>query len=322
MPFATQRPASEDCYQTIGMIREVIVLVVLSIASHAFAQTSPKKSDEGMPLGLAQKQAFADSLIEDESVARRIRESQDVEAQRLLTVAKDSYAKALAAIRNKDFTAAENQLNETLSAIGRARRLVPDTQALIAKQRSEYAMAMDRIESMQKSYMSYLKRVKLPADLSSNQETQGQANLDEMARFLEEAKVHAKAERWNDALLVLEKAEQTIKSAMGRILGLMTFEVSPRFNSPQEEYTYDLERNRSLAEMVPVAIAELKPSDDIRATIENLVEQNQAAIDLAIEYAKARDYRRALANLHAGISYLEVALTTTGLVLPQGVVGD
>jgi hypothetical protein len=321
MPFATQRPASEDRYQTIGMFREVIIVVALGVASLAFAQAPPKQSGEDVPPSLAQKQAFAGGLIEDESVAKRIQESQNVEAQRLLTTARDSYANALAAIKNKDFTNAESQLNEALSAIGKARRLVPDIQAIVARQRSEYAMAMERIESMDKSYVNYLKRVKLPASLS-NQVSEGQANLNEIARLLDQARTRAKAEHWNDALLILEKAEQIIKSAMGQVLGLMTVEDPRVFETPAEEYTYDLERNRILLELIPVAIAELKPSEDTQATIENLLEQNRAAVDLAGEYARLQDYHKALANIHAGIGYLELALTTTGLILPHGMLGD
>ena len=294
----------------------IIGILALGVAQAVFAQAPVQQSDAEIPLGLSQKQVFARSLIEDASVAKRIQESQDVEAQRLLTLAGDSYNAALAALKGGDFASAEKQLNESMSAIAKARRRVPDVAALAAKQRADYQKMLESIESLQKSYLSYLKRAK-PLPAPSDNETDARASLG-IARLVDAAKMHAQEGRMGDALQALEKAEQVMKSALGRVLGSTMLEYTQKFASLAEEYAFELERNRSYLDLIPVAIDELKPTEDAKQTIESLVEQDRAAIDLAREYEKLRDYAKAVAHVRAGTSYLQLALGAAGLVLSKG----
>lgn len=298
------------------MIRWVIGLLALGVAQASFAQVPAQQGGGDIPLGLSQKQVFARGLIEDAAVVKRIQASQDAEAQRLLAQAGDSYSAALVSLKGGDFASAEKQLNESMSAIGKARRRAPDVAALAAKQRADYQKSLESIESLQKSYLSYLKRAK-STSASSSGDTDDRATLG-IAKLVETAKAHAKDGRMADALQALEKAEQVMKSALGRVLGATTLEYTQKFETLAEEYAFELERNRSYLELVPVAIDELKPTEDAKQTIENLVEQDRAAIDLAREYEKLRDYAKAVANVRAGTSYLQLALSTAGLVLTRG----
>lgn len=298
------------------LFRRIMGILALGMAQAVFAQAPVQQSGGDIPLGLSQKQAFARSLVEDPSVAKRIQTSQDVEAQRLFALAGDSYTGALVALTVGDFAGAEKLFNEAMSAIGKARRRVPDTEALAIKQRADYGKLLESVESLEKSYRSYLKRAKPPSSTLGG-ETEERASLG-IARLVDAAKMHAQENRMGDALQALEKAEQVMKSALGRILGSTTIEYTQKFESPAEEYSFELERNRSYLELIPVAIAELKPTEDAKQTIESLVEQDRAAIDLAREYAKLQDYRKALANVRAGTGYLQLALSTAGLVLSKG----
>ncbi len=297
------------------MLRWVLVLV-LGVAQTAFAQTSLQREGGVIPLGLSQKQEFARGLVEDLSVVKRIQASQDAEAQRLLTVAGDSYNNALVALKNGDFASADKQLNESMSAIGKARRRVPDVAALAGKQRAAYQKLLESIESMQKSYFSYFKRAKSSSG-SSGSEADERMRLG-VDKLVDSAQNHAKDGRMGEALQALEKAEQGMKSALGRILGATTLEYTQKFDTIAEEYAFELERNRSYLELVPVAIEELKPTEDARQTIDTLLEQDRAAIDLAHEYERLRDYAKALANTRAATSYLQLALSAAGLVVMRG----
>lgn len=296
------------------MVRAPIVVVAIGMASAALAQTPMQQNGEGIPPGLSQKQAFVQGLVEDQSAANRILASQQPEAKRLLELARDSYAKALAALEGKDFNQAESRLDEAISEIGKARRLVPDTGALLTQQRADYEKTLDSVESLEKSYLSYSRRVKLQSSGTGSES--GERLSDVINKMLDPAKSYAKAGRWNNALKEAEKAEQELKYQMGRVLGLMAVEYVKSFNSPAEEYAFAIERNRSLLELIPVVVSELHPSEDVESTIENLKEQNVAVMDLAEEYAKLKDYSKALIYAHSGIGYLEVALTSAGLIMP------
>lgn len=294
------------------MIRWVFVVISWGFAQVAFAQ-APAQDGANIPAGLAQKQAFARSLIEDVSAAERIQASQDAEALRLFALARDRYSSALTAMKDGNFASAEKQFNEAMVAMGKARRQAPDTAALALKQRAEYERKLESVESLKKSYLGYLKGRKSGA---ADKETEESASMG-ISRLMEAAKKHAAENQPGDALRALEKAEQVMRSAMNRVLGSTQLEYTMKFETPADEYAYELERNRSYLDLIPVAIAELKPTDEAKKNVESLVERNRVALEQAREYAGQQDYRRALASVHTGTGYLQLALTAAGLVVPQ-----
>ncbi|MBI4936935.1 MAG: hypothetical protein HY846_01705 [Nitrosomonadales bacterium] len=297
------------------MIRRAAFLLALGVMQVALAQTPAPQGAGGIPGGLAQKQAFARSLVEDAAVAERIKASQDAEALRLFALAKESYALALGSIKSGDYAAAEQQFNEAMSAMGKARRLAPDAAALAAKQRAEYAEKLQGVESLEKSYRGYLKSIgRKPGAAGSA--TDESATLG-ISRLLEAARKHAAENRPGDALRALDKAEQVMRSALNRVLGSATLDYALKFETPAEEFAFELERNRSYVELVPVAIAEYKPKEESRQVIEVLVRQSREAVEQARSYAEQKDYQRALASVRTGTEYLMNALGVAGLVVPQ-----
>lgn len=295
------------------MIRCVVVLLVLGAVHGAPAQA--QQGAGGIPPVLAQKQALARSMVEDASTAERIKASQDAEAMRLYSLAKEAYARALAATKDGDFPAAEKQLNQVMSAIGKARRLAPDTAALAVKQLAEYKAKLESVESLEKSYLGNLKNAKQKPG-ATNSETEASAKMG-ISRLMEAARKHASENRLGDALRALEKAEQVMRSAMNRIMDSVEIEYTQKFDTPAEEYAFELERNRSYLEAIPVAIAEFKPTDEAKLNINNMVEQNREAVEQARVYAGKKDYNQALANVRTGTEYLLNALAVAGLVLLQ-----
>lgn len=297
------------------MIRWAVLFLALGVTQVAHAQAPAPQGAGGVPAALAQKQAFARGLVEDTSIAERIKASQDPEAQRLFTAAKASYSLALEAIKGGDYATAEKQLNEAMSAMGKARRLAPDATALAAKQQAEYAERLQGVESLEKSYLSSLKNAKRKPDAKES-EADNSATLG-ISRLLEAARRHAKENRFGDALRTLDKAEQVIRSALNRALGSTTIDYAMKFESPAEEFAFELERNRSYVDLVPVAVAEYKPKEEAKQTIDVLVKQSREAVDQARSYAEKKDYQRALESVRTATEYLMNALGVAGLIVPQ-----
>lgn len=295
------------------MLRWVAVLLVLGVVHSAHAQT--QQGAGSIPAGLAQKQAFARSMFEDASTAERVQASQDAEAMRLYSLAKETYARALVAIKDGDFPAAEKQLNEAMSAMGKARRLAPDAAALASKQQAEYKEKLESVQSLEKSYLANLKSAQKKSG-ATNSETEASAKMG-ISRLMEAARKHASENRLGDALRALEKAEQVMRSAMNRVMDSVVIEYTEKFDTPAEEYTFELERNRSYLEAIPVAIAEFKPAEEAKHSIKNMVEQNREAVEQARVYAGKKDYNHALESVRTGTEYLLNALAVAGLVLSQ-----
>ncbi|MDH4283781.1 MAG: hypothetical protein OEV35_00530 [Gallionellaceae bacterium] len=297
------------------MIRWAALLLALGVAHFAHAQAPAPQGAGGVPAALVQKQSFARSLVEDAATAERIKASPDPEAQRLLAAAKESYSSALAAMKDGDYAAAEKQLNEAMSAMGKARRLAPDAAALIAKQRAEYAERLQGVEALEKSYLSTIKNAKHKPG-SKESEADNSASMG-ISRLLEAARKHAKENRFGDALRTLDKAEQVTRAALNRVLGSTTIDYAMKFDSPAEEFAFELERNRSYVDLVPIAIAEYKPKEEARQTIDALVKLSREAVDQARVFADKKDYQRALESVRSATEYLMNALGVAGLIVPQ-----
>ena len=301
-------------------MRWVFVALSWGLAQIAFAQAQAvPQGSANIPASLVQKQALARSLIEDASAAGRIQASQDAEALRLFALAKDSYASAITAMKVGNYSNAEKQLNEAMVAMSKARQQVPDAAALAVKQRVEYEEKLKSVESLKKSYLGYLKSSGQKS--GKDKETEESANLG-INRLMDAARKHAAENQLVDALRALEKAEQVMRAATKRVLGSTQLDYTPKFETPAEEYAYELERNRSYLELIPVAIAEFNPTDEAKKNVVGLVERNRLALDQAREYAGQKEYRQALASVHTGTGYLLLALTAAGLVVPQETKAD
>lgn len=329
-----------------GMYRATaILLLTLCATQFALAQAPEQPGGGNMPAGLAQKQAFVQGLVENTSAIERFQTSQDVEAINLVFFAKDSQASAIARLKNGDFAGAEKLLNEAISrwilllslrmhsadsvALGAKQRVErvyasrgqpPDTEAFTARLRVESKRLQENHEKLQGSiefletpYRDYVKRAgRSPVGVPLIEDR-------ELARFAErmsETKMHTAMGRNDGALRSLSNVAQLVRSAMNRLLNSVTVDYTMKFESLAEEYAYELKRNSSYLELIPLVIIEFKPTDDETPIIGKLVKENYLAIEQAREYAEKQDYQRALTTVYAATGFLELALCTAGLVAP------
>lgn len=316
MSFPEEGLAAKDGGYPITMRRWALGVVALGAIQIACAQQAAPQAGAAPPPGFLQKHVFVHQAIEDASVVKRIKESGDAEAQRLFSVAGASYTSARAALGKGDYSTASKFLDEAMSAMVKARRRVPDNAGIAVKQRAEYDRTLDSIESLAKSYFIQVKQSRQKSS-SSGADTEERASLG-INRLIEAAKAHAKAGDYANALQTLGKAEQVMKSAVGRVLGSTMLDYTQKFETLAEEYVFELERNRSFVDLIPVAISELKPSNEAKKSIDGLVAQNRGSIDQARTYAAQQDYKNALVKVRVGTGYLQLALSAAGLVSTQG----
>jgi hypothetical protein len=195
--------------------------------------------------------------------------------------------------------------------IGRARQLVPDPAARQVEEKVRYARLQEGVESLRASYARHVSRLKgQPSAAGAERE------LKRIDAMVEEARTHINAEKVSDAVRSLEQAEKALLQGMNQVLGT-TVEYAEKFDSPAEEFAYELERNRSFVDLVPVAVAELRPGEDARRLIDRYVEQNRVMREQAQQQAQGKDYPAALKAIRTGTTHLQRALLAAGLVMPK-----
>jgi hypothetical protein len=260
-----------------------------------------------------QKEALLRRLVFDSPAEQRIEQSGNAEAKTQLATARALHARARALADAGDLAEANAELNAAMWAIGKARQLVPDPAARVVDLRVRYAGLLRTAETLSRSYEANLVRSRgLPAGSPV-----GDARLEGARARIEEARGLANTEHLAEAVAVLEKAERELMSGLNAILGSSTLQYTKRFDTPDEEYAFELERNRAYRDLVPLAIAELKPRREAVALVDRYVATNARHLEAAEGHAAGRQYREAIDALRTGTNSLQAALAAAGLAVPR-----
>lgn len=294
-------------------------LIAYAAPLWAFAQVAPPPAAPAapaLPEVVRQKERLVRSLLDDSAAAARIRASGDEAARRSLDAAQGALAGAQQALRGNDWAVAQARLDEAVKAVAQARRLVPDDTLRRAEGSGRFQRLLDATTSLRAAYAYHAGRLRgLPAGAAITDDEL----LARLGRALDEASAQAAAGRPAEATRTLEQAHAALLGGLNRILGAKTLDYALRFATPAEEFAYEGERNRSLAELVPIAVAELRPSEGAARLVARYAERSSELRERAWQEAGNRNLAAALETLRESTAYLQRALLSAGLVTPPEV---
>jgi len=278
------------------------------IAAGTFAHAAGTEGSATARQTLGQKGQLVQRLLGDSPAVQRISDSGNLEAMRYFAAAAGHRTKGDAALEAGDLSAADAQYNEALWLIGKARQLVPDSMRRVIEYRFRYAQLLASIESLDQSYRAHLARSgRAAADPS----------LARVSGMVEQARSFRTAEQLPEANRVLLQAQGILLAAVGGAYRGLTLDYTPRFSDAAEEYRFELDRNQSYADLVPIALAELRPQDEAQKTMQRHTESGRALRRQAQQLAAARQFDAALKTLRAGTDELQRALAAAGVAVPQ-----
>ncbi len=256
---------------------------------------------------LEQKLEFVRTMIADGPVVQRISASGNDVARRHLEDGRAQYTNAIDLLKAGDLNAAEKAANDAISSIGRARQMVQDSGTRQTAEKARHAQLLASTERLIPTYKAHLAQSGLDADadLAAAQDLVGQASA------------LAQAEKLADANRTLLEAERHLLLGLTRLVGSKTIDYTPRFDTPAKEYEYELERNRSFGDLVPLAMGELNPGTDARTLITRFVERGKTLREQAVAQASQKQFANATGLLKEATLQLQRALAAAGLTVPQ-----
>lgn len=268
----------------------------------------PSTTQQITPDLVRSKEAMVRRLLTDSPVAQRIVLSNSAEAKALFGRAQEQYSAASSALKTGDLARANDAFNDALWTVGKARQLVPDDANQKVEQKVRYNRLLESTETLKASYSRNLTRSKTVG---------AERELAQIESLVAEGKNLANTEQLTEAIRALERAEQMLTAGINRTLGSATLEYAEKFDSPADEFAFELDRNKSFADLVPLAVGELRPGEDAKRLIDRYIEQNRSLREQAQGEARLKDYAAALKTLKTGTSSLQRALLAAGLVVPQ-----
>jgi tetratricopeptide (TPR) repeat protein len=252
-----------------------------------------------------QKLSYAELVINSSAPVKRVEASDNFQAKRLMSQAREQLDSARSALAAADTAAAMKAVNEALRLMSAATRLVPD-EAVQTDYKTRYSELLDQVHGFDKSYQKNLARGVTPKS--------GKA-LDkaEFDRLMQESEGLAAKERYADAVKPLQSANDMLTVALSALLESQTVVYDKNFATPKEEYEFELSRYGSYEELIPLAIEQRKPSEQTVGMMDVLVKRAKEIKNEAIVLAFKGDHKQAIMALQAATERLQRALRMAGV---------
>ncbi|MBL8351349.1 MAG: hypothetical protein JNL87_13690 [Burkholderiaceae bacterium] len=265
-------------------------------------------ADDSARAQLEQRIQLTARLIGDAGTGQRIAASGNARASAHLDEGRVHQANAEQALAAGDLDTARREVDEALRHIGQARRLAPDSQGRQAAARRRYEQRLETLERLMQAWPA-----PVPPAGSDNADAEDRMVATTM---LLDARRLAGNDRHDEALQQLDVAETRVQAGMNRRLHQRTLDYSARASTPIDRFYEALARHEGLIELVPVALAELKPGPDARTLVERYADTSRRLRQQAVQRQQQGDLSPALADLENALLYVHRALAATGLALP------
>lgn len=260
---------------------------------------------------LAAKLRLVKLLLDQSPAVQRIPASGNATAKKKLADAQAMYAQARAAADAGGGADAIKLLDDALRQIVAASYLVPDAAQQVAQERARYAGLAEAVRTFQQLYRN------VAARMSAKKAQVPQLDAAKINADIERAASLASAGKHAEANGLLNGAYKTIVGTINRMLSAETIVYDQKFESPAEEFRFELARNRSFEDLVPVAIAELNTPRDSAALAERYVQQSRELRQKAEQQSASGDYATAIKLLQEASGHLQRSLRVAGVVVPQ-----
>lgn len=262
--------------------------------------------DDAARAQLEQRIRLNAKLLTDSQTAARITSSGNAQAISHLEEGRVHQSVAEDLLLKGDLAGARRAVDAALHHVSQARRLAPDQQGRRAAARQRYEQKQAELDRLIDAWERHAGRTDA---------TDG--DLFAATGLIVTARQFAQESRFEDAGHTLAAAEGHVLAGMNRLLREKTLDYTLRPATPAEEFQLELARHKGLADLVPLALTELKPRPDALALIERYGKTSQALRHEAQARFAAGDVPQALADVRNAILYLQRALTAAGVSAPD-----
>ena len=271
------------------------------------ATVAPKKALQVSEAKVRQKLMFADMMVNGKG-AKRVLASNNDEAKRLLS----SATKGLAASREKLLAGALSEAltlaDQAVKDVSAASKMVPSEDA-VAQLSQRHDELWHEIEDFEASYDNNYARMVKAGGVSKDIEYDKAkvAKLKEAARSLAAKGDYAKANA------KLEQAQAIVTQGLHKMLDSKTLVYELKFDSPSDEYEYELKRFTGYEELIPVAVEMKKPAAGALKLMDSFLDKARKRRDEAKIKAKEGDYGAAVGMMQQATKTVRRALRMVGV---------
>ena len=255
-----------------------------------------------------QKLMYADMLVKS-TASDRISSSANVQAKQMQLDAEKMIGQAKDRLKAGDNEEAYRMAEDALTSLKTAASLVPSEEEIAVLKESHQEL-LTSIHNFEQSHKESYERMRkaggktIAVDYDRNQ----------VAQLKNDAKSLADKNDYVNANKKLETARHIITTAIQQMLNSQTIVYDLNFETPKEEYEYELKRFGGYEELIPIAVEQKQPNEGTITLMNSFVEKGQKMRDIAIETAKSGDFPRAVAMMQDATKEIRRALRMVGVM--------
>ena len=277
-------------------------IVVLSVTGDARAE-SPTPQNVETRLGYVQR------LLTESSAAKKVEQSGNSQAIAMKAEAQAHFDRAKEFHAAGDESAAEAELKESIRLLTEAARATHGGDAAVTpKQSNDYGQRRDSVEALAKAHDRIATEKGLD-DMNRELQARVAADLSASDAMLEEGKA-------GEARAKLDDTYEAVKSSLESLRGGDTLVRELNFETKEDEYLYEVDRNDTHQMLVQVLFAEKMESSPMRATAEGFIDTAAAMRADAEDAAAKKKYEEAIELLEKSTKELIRAIRSAGVYIP------
>lgn len=255
-----------------------------------------------------QKLGYA-QMVSSSASAKRIEGSGNANAIAMLDSARKQLESAKTTLAGGKFGEAMEQVDEGLRLMTAASRAITtDSDLSEVNHKAKYEELFNTLKTYDGSYKRNMERA-----VKSKQPLKSKLDETEYARLMKEGEVLGGKQDYVSANKSLEKAQAMITAVLTDMLHAQTVVYDTNFETPKEEYEYELAREENYEELVPLAIEQRQPGENSLKMIDEMVKKAAQIKAEGESIAAKGDYKMAILAIQAATSNLQRALRLAGV---------
>ncbi|MBF0160987.1 MAG: hypothetical protein HQL88_01740 [Magnetococcales bacterium] len=257
-----------------------------------------------------QKLSLLNRFLDSSGTSKRVTATSHPEAESSLSAARSKRDAAQQAYASGAEKEALELLNQAIKLASEASRKSADQNSQEWLHRSRYEDLSDSIRYFQETYQKHLQHA------GAEQRQAAQEVLDRVAPLIAESKALAAKKQYSEANRPLSRGQGLLIEGLKPLLGSRALVYALKFDTPRQEYEYEVRRGESLEALIRMALAEsAKPGDEAEA-VATLISQSREQQKKAQQLAAADRFESAIPTQEEANKFLVRALRQLGVMIP------
>lgn len=280
----------------------ILVLAQIGVQAPAFSGVD---EDVARRVTINNKLLLLERLVKQSPTAQRIERSGDEDALSLLQDAQRGLERAGELLKKGRLDRSEKLVDQALRDISRASQSIADIQRDRKTAKAQFAGLMERVEAFDQSLRD---AVKEKGDKQRFQDEQANIN-----RLVAAAQDLAERGDYVEAAKIAKQAATELESVLAKARNNETLVYFLTFDTPEQAFAYEVQRNDSYALLIRLVTAEQTISESAQGYVTRNVEQNQRMREEADALAKAGKVEEATKKLEDATALLIKTLRMSGM---------